>query len=576
MSGKERVPDNKEGKALGAAVADVVVPAVQPFVDSAALSAAFAEAFAGPVHVSVAAGEAATRPDQVFRVNNGNGTLTAYLRTATGSIELKALATTHALASSDDGKGAAMVALRQGGSVSDAINWVTPQAYNAKGNGVDDDTFALKALFSSGRKDILIPKGDYVCDESVFLDALSTMEGAHIRGQGRESRLIFKSGGLVLRGNGPKNCIIENFQVEMRGAGQIDIDFFDESSASSGTRWAMRDIRVRSAKVAHNTGIRIRGGWIASMFNPIVQACRTGIQITKSPHAPFVAFNSLSLFGGEIQGNGTGVDAEGVLSLNFFGTAIEGNRLNGVLLRSGCRNVSFDGVYFETNGIDNRTSTNDVRIEVENPLDTLYSVSFRSTVHLNGGVGAQDAIWVNKCSALLIDDQCSFNGYTNRLVVDEMAPNVVSGAMRAIAPNTTIPWVNNSNAFGAPKEVAYSFGGVEMLDAATTRASDVFFALPDTAAKFGKIMLLYTAAAAGDVVFQITPYDLSTGTTLPELNIVATAGAGRNLAASAIDLGSRLMRGKDMAVVVSRLGASSSDTNTGTINLNALTIRTHQ
>lgn len=64
----------------------------------AAASAALAEALTGPTYASQAAGEAATTNGQMFAVNNGDGTVTIYLRTGGGSTAQRTLATTAALA----------------------------------------------------------------------------------------------------------------------------------------------------------------------------------------------------------------------------------------------------------------------------------------------------------------------------------------------------------------------------------------------------------------------------------------------------------------------------------------------
>lgn len=109
---------SKRDKTGAAAVADVIAAAAQPFLDSVALSAAFAEAFSGRVSADRETGEGLTHPGEVFRIHNGDGTLTPYLRTSSGSIELEPLATTNYLASD---AGAAAVGMRDGADVQQAI-----------------------------------------------------------------------------------------------------------------------------------------------------------------------------------------------------------------------------------------------------------------------------------------------------------------------------------------------------------------------------------------------------------------------------------------------------------------------
>jgi hypothetical protein len=106
----------KDGEPRLIDIADVFAPAMQPFVDAASLCVAHAEAFAGHVYENRSAGEAASRAGTIFRVVSADGTLMAYLRTQSGSVELDPLATTAALSSpvgdamvgSDDGADGAL------------------------------------------------------------------------------------------------------------------------------------------------------------------------------------------------------------------------------------------------------------------------------------------------------------------------------------------------------------------------------------------------------------------------------------------------------------------------------------
>lgn len=77
--------------------------------NAASASAAFAESMTGPTYASTAAGLAATTDGQGFAVDNGGGTVTVYLNDAGAAVEQRTLATTAALASTDAGKGAALV-----------------------------------------------------------------------------------------------------------------------------------------------------------------------------------------------------------------------------------------------------------------------------------------------------------------------------------------------------------------------------------------------------------------------------------------------------------------------------------
>src|SRR5690606_3889906 len=192
---------------------------------------------------------------------------------------------------------------------------------------------------------------------------------------------------------------------------------------------------------------------------------------------------------------------------------------------------------------------------------------------LNGGVGAQTAIWANKCQELTIEEGAAFNGYTNRLDVQEIAASTVTGAFRARSTGSTIPVINNSNSFGDPKSLVASMGAIEMPDATTTESPEIFLTLPAHAGKLGSIVLNYTADAAGDVRFVVEPFDVATGSALLTIAVTHTAVIGRNTATNSFNFDARSMRGKTTAVRVSRDGANAADTNTGTVHLQSVELK---
>ena len=121
--------------------------------DRAETNAAIAEEFnQGISYASQAAGEAATSEGQFFRVPVGTTpeTYTRYQRTAGGSVVAAPLATTADLDSTDSDKGAALVRLQQGGNVAQAVKWITPEMFDAVGDGTTaDDTTAIQDTFDA-------------------------------------------------------------------------------------------------------------------------------------------------------------------------------------------------------------------------------------------------------------------------------------------------------------------------------------------------------------------------------------------------------------------------------------------
>ncbi|QJR00870.1 hypothetical protein HH800_00860 [Sphingobium yanoikuyae] len=128
-------------------------------VDAAAASAALAESAAGPTYATVSAGEAATAVGHTFAVDNGDSTVTIYLRTSGGSTAQRTLATTAALAAPS---GAALIGSLQAGAgaVARPLEDVLRDTVNAKDHGAVADgvtsSYAkiLSALAVNGTVDI--------------------------------------------------------------------------------------------------------------------------------------------------------------------------------------------------------------------------------------------------------------------------------------------------------------------------------------------------------------------------------------------------------------------------------------
>lgn len=89
-------------------------------------------------------------------------------------------------------------------------DYVTPQMYGAKGDGVTDDTEAILEAFT--HKNVFIPSGTYLCSGTI-----KYLSGQTVRGENRETSIIY----LLNNGNGfisnctqPNTPAIVNFQME--------------------------------------------------------------------------------------------------------------------------------------------------------------------------------------------------------------------------------------------------------------------------------------------------------------------------------------------------------------------------
>lgn len=96
------------------------------------------------------------------------------------------------LASTAAGKGAGLVALEQGGTVQDAVQWVTPEMFGAAADGVSDDSAAMTACVAAAAslgKPIKLGAAAYVFGNVDF------SSGIYIEGSGTVSTIIKPAAG---------------------------------------------------------------------------------------------------------------------------------------------------------------------------------------------------------------------------------------------------------------------------------------------------------------------------------------------------------------------------------------------
>lgn len=162
---------------------------------------AVVESAAGPTYASIALGEAATTTGQSFAVDNGDGTVSIYLRTGGGSTLQRRLATTAALAA--DG-GTALVGHKAPGtgsvgrslsakladtgiSVLDFIPVAEHAAIRAGTSSYDCATGIQAAIdyaiYGGGKAVVFIPAGIYTCSKGLHLGYGTSFNSITIEGE---------------------------------------------------------------------------------------------------------------------------------------------------------------------------------------------------------------------------------------------------------------------------------------------------------------------------------------------------------------------------------------------------------
>jgi hypothetical protein len=443
---------------------------------------------------------------------------------------------------------------------------ITPEMFGADPGGVIPSQRQITQCAAVHGGVQLSAKATYLCTGNIYLT-----KGNRVTGYGRSTNLRFTSGGVVLSGAESKEFSLDNFLITTAGSGQIALDIIDASVNTAPTRWSLSNLFLYSETVGQGTGCRIRGGWIASVFNLIAQRFAVGVDIVRSDSPPHVGFNGISFVGGELQGNGVGFRSRSPLGVNFFGTAIEGNSQFGARLENGTRQVNFDGVYFESNGTANANNGADVAVDVDDPLATIYGIAVRGSIFLRGSSGCKRAIVVNKAIGLYIDPACSFHGYENALVLNEIVANGVRGGMfdgRSLLSVTGQPVINNTQQYGNPTSRSFSLGHVAAGPDVATDGWLGFVAFGTGIANRGAVDVIVNAEQAGSASFRLAAIDTATNAPLGTDNVFhASLTAGINKVHVTYNFESGGLKGKNAAFRLTRQGDSPTDTNAGSIAL---------
>lgn len=250
--------------------------------DRAAMSAAIAEALFAAPYDTVPAGEAGTAEGEHFAVDNGDGTVTVYERTAGGSSARWSLATTAALASPDAGKGAALVAKNKLDAnevdqfVSDYIadrKIVTAEAFGATGDGTTNDTTTLQLAVTRAAVSGLVLELNGI----YLVDTIDVPDNTIIRGKGTVKKRT-DSDTPTLDLTGSDNVWIEGITVDGNSsiqtsttarsarAGEVTINAVGDGNTSTGI--VIHGVTVQNC---HGRGIAGTGLIDSRITDSIVQ-----------------------------------------------------------------------------------------------------------------------------------------------------------------------------------------------------------------------------------------------------------------------------------------------------------------
>lgn len=279
--------------------------------------------------------------------------------------------------------------------------------YGAVGNGVADDTTAIQNA----------------------IDAAAAVHGTVQFGPGvyRYTDLDFTKGGAVTN-SGEFGLTVQGFGTGTTllhaGSGQNKGLNFDTGSGGADIRVDVRDLQIRSAVAAGSSaapglllgklnrysrfrniricgfreGIRFsRNAQGVSFYEVDIRGCARSAVIVAST---VTSITEIRFYGGYWDNNGTAtgatqyftVDLTNARDWRFFGTIIEGSKGGGFMIRSGCRNIMFEGRSEETH-IDSSSARNIHSIASDAKLIVFRNTEFawtRATVgHFWGVLNGQ-------------------------------------------------------------------------------------------------------------------------------------------------------------------------------------------
>ena len=157
-------------------------------------------------------------------------------------------------------------------------NYVTPQMYGAKADGVTDDTTAIRNAIASGAKTVFFPKGIYYISETIHID-----RSICLKGEDTTSTL----GGTIIRAGEFNVLSIENRQVTIS---DICIIPYTSLSLNDLTSYigiycvfnsSQSEIHINNVIVStYGYGFYFDKAYMCSMKNCRAQSCGIGFYIS--------------------------------------------------------------------------------------------------------------------------------------------------------------------------------------------------------------------------------------------------------------------------------------------------------
>lgn len=296
--------------------------------------------------------------------------------------------------------GGSLVGLEQGGTVQDAVTWVTPQMFGALADGIADDSVAFTKAYATGHQ-VFIPVGKYKvggviipyksttrCEDTANT-ILMPMVGAEFMfnfvGDDRDSdsELTLWSGGYFIDPAGTASSTVIAFKNKIPSVtienARFDSFFraFDNTTSEVATFFFRRCFFWRCRYGIYNT----LGGILSKISESVFTQCECAIWVDNST-APTYQAEGIGIHNCDITHSGVLRLMPGVAAVNLRSaqyseitghTTIDRNFTHSVFIRD-CKWLYIDPAVYIATRNDNPTTTHGIYLIGNNQHSTIGGI----------------------------------------------------------------------------------------------------------------------------------------------------------------------------------------------------------
>lgn len=287
--------------------------------------------------------------------------------------------------------------------------FVTPEMFGAIGDGIADDTKAIKDAINSGKAVVLAAKKYRVIED---IQILSDML---ISGSGKDSILYLDNCTFGADGSISNTPVygfkISNLTFEVPdNYDGVAVKFYGDANYNDIYHFELDNVQIKHTSlnpqpkaVNHGTGILFGAAYSAVITNLTIHDFNIGLKV-EQPTGRSTGVNTLVFVGGEIQSCNVGMELNGARNVTFDNMTTEGNNSYGCHITGSCDGLGFREIYTEGNvGCD-------FLIDKTVGTDTNKAISFDNCVG-RAGSNTEHFIKLVSCVGISINNLAVRGGY---------------------------------------------------------------------------------------------------------------------------------------------------------------------